>query len=283
MDNLSPSNRDNWIETVNAGIDIRSKHTKLAYMNDLRQFVELMSKDLLSATEADYLVYFKELEARNYRYSTIARKITALSKYLDYLVIAKKLPYNPINNIRKVSRLYRTMDKRVNRDLTIDDVKKVMRRSRIGTALIIQTLANTGIRVSELISIHQKDVKVNHDHAALRIKGKGKKERWVFISLELYNRIKKVFNKESDYLYHSSTGKQLIRQNLNKQVHGTFKKYTGKEVHPHTLRHFCATHRYVELGEDIKAVSNYLGHSTTGITLDMYVESKITPENAMIV
>jgi len=42
-------------------------------------------------------------------------------------------------------------------------------------------------------------------------------------------------------------------------------------------------YRHFELGEDIKAVSNYLGHSTSAITMDMYVDSKITPEKAMIV
>jgi integrase/recombinase XerD len=283
MDKLSPVNRDNWIETVNAGIDIRSKNTKEAYKKDLHQFVELTGMDLLTATETDYLRYFKELEARNYRYSTIARKITALSKYLDYLVIAKRLPHNPIDNIRKVSRLYRQMDRKVNVEVTISDIRKVIRRSRIGTTLIIQTLANTGIRISELIGIRKNDVKVNHDYAALRIKGKGKKERTVYISLDLYNDIRNIFNKESEYLFHSATGNQLIRQNLYKQIHGAFKKWAGKEVHPHSLRHFCATHRYVELGEDIKAVSSYLGHSSTGITLDMYVDSKITPEKAMIV
>jgi len=101
--------------------------------------------------------------------------------------------------------------------------------------------------------------------------------------MELYNKIRKIYNQESDFLFHSSAGKSLIRQNLYKQIHNTFKKNTKKEVHPHTLRHFNATYRHVELGEDIKAVSNYLGHSTSAITLDMYVNNRITPEKAMIV
>ena len=283
MKDISIINKQNWLDIVNTCIDARSKNTKRAYQNDLLQFVNLTGKDLLSASEADYLQYFKALEDRNYKYSSINRKITALSKYLDYLVIAKKLSYNPINNIRKISQLYRNMDKKVNIDLTIEDVKKVIRFSRIQTALIIQTLSNSGIRISELVNIRKEDVKVNSDHVALRIRGKGQKERIVFINLELYNRIKKIFNNGSNYLFHSSAGRQLSRQNLYKQIHNAFQKWTGKEVHPHSLRHFCATYRYVELGEDIKAVSNYLGHSTSAITLDMYIDSKITPERAMIV
>ncbi|MHC4183952.1 MAG: tyrosine-type recombinase/integrase [Planctomycetota bacterium] len=283
MGNLKLMKTNSWIDIVNASIDIKSQNTKLAYKRDLQQFVETMGVDLLSATESDFLMYFKNLEDRKYRYSTIARKITALSKYLDYLVIARKLDYNPINNIRKASRLYKNMDKRATVDIGIEDVRKVIRLSRVQTALIVQFLTNTGVRVSELIYIRNDDIKLNGEYAEIRVRGKGKKERSVYINMELYNRIKTIFNRKSDFLFHSVAGKQLIRQNLYKQVHNSFKKLTGKEVHPHTLRHFCATYRYVEMGEDIKAVSSYLGHSSCAITLDMYIDSKITPEKAMIV
>ncbi len=283
MSKLKPMLSKSWVDIVNAGIDIKSQNTKQAYKQDLHQFVETSGVDLLSATESDFLRYFKNLEDRKYRYSTIARKITALSKFLDYLVIARKLDYNPINNIRKASRLYRNMDKRVNVDIGMKDVSKVIRFSKAQTALIVQFLTNTGVRVSELIKIRNDDVKINDEYAEIRIRGKGKKERSIYISKELYNKIKMIFNRESDLLFHSAAGKQLIRQNLYKQVHNAFKKLTGKEVHPHTLRHLCATHRYVENGEDIKAISSYLGHSSSAITLDMYVDSKITPERAMII
>lgn len=56
------------------------------------------------------------------------------------------------------------------------------------------------------------------------------------------------------------------------------KKYTtacGLEgVHFHTLRHTFAT-RCVEVGFEIKSLSEILGHSTTTITLDRYVHSSI--------
>lgn len=55
-------------------------------------------------------------------------------------------------------------------------------------------------------------------------------------------------------------------------------KYTkecGLEgVHFHTLRHTFAT-RCVEVGFEIKSLSEILGHATTTITLDRYVHSSI--------
>lgn len=56
------------------------------------------------------------------------------------------------------------------------------------------------------------------------------------------------------------------------------KKYTAacrlEGVHFHTLRHSCAT-RAVEVGFEIKTLSEILGHSTTTVTLDRYVHSSL--------
>lgn len=47
-----------------------------------------------------------------------------------------------------------------------------------------------------------------------------------------------------------------------------------KDVHFHTLRHTFAT-RCVEVGVEVKSLSEMLGHATTTITLDRYVHSSI--------
>ncbi len=104
-----------------------------------------------------------------------------------------------------------------------------------------------------------------------------------YIGIKLFKKISNILDKNSECLFHSSKGKRLYRQNFYKQIHNAFKKLTNIDVHPHTLRHFCATYRHIEKGEDIKAISNYLGHSISAVTLDMHIDSRITPEKAMIV
>ena len=92
----------------------------------------------------------------------------------------------------------------------------------------------------------------------------------------------KVFPGESEYLFHSDTGRALNRANLYKQIKQTFKAHTGKDIHPHSLRHFFATHKINSEKQDIKAVSRYLGHSGTAITLDMYVDTALDADCCMI-
>lgn len=61
------------------------------------------------------------------------------------------------------------------------------------------------------------------------------------------------------------------------------KKYTADckldGVHFHTLRHTFAT-RAVEVGFEIKTLSEILGHSTTTVTLDRYVHSSLDLKRA---
>ena len=61
------------------------------------------------------------------------------------------------------------------------------------------------------------------------------------------------------------------------------KKYTGEcgldDVHAHTLRHSFAT-RAVEVGFEIKSLSEILGHSSTTITLERYVHSSMELKRA---
>ena len=45
-------------------------------------------------------------------------------------------------------------------------------------------------------------------------------------------------------------------------------------VHFHTLRHTFAT-RCVEVGFEIKSLSEILGHSATGLTLDRYIHASL--------
>ncbi len=52
----------------------------------------------------------------------------------------------------------------------------------------------------------------------------------------------------------------------------------GKRFSAHTLRHSFAT-TALEKTRKIKALSVYLGHSSTSVTLDMYVHEEFSQED----
>lgn len=49
----------------------------------------------------------------------------------------------------------------------------------------------------------------------------------------------------------------------------------GRHISAHTLRHSWATRKLKE-GKSLKAVSRYLGHSSTAITADLYIHDDLT-------
>lgn len=270
---------------IQAGYDSLSPATRKAYENDLNAFYRIVGKDITDVTALDIPAYIEALEQAGLKNSTINRKLYSLSKVFKLYQLAGLIDKNPVAELNKVKKVSRAVSKQIDAQIEFADVQAVIELGT-RTALIINTLANTGLRISELINIKHGDIE-NHrtggkEYKRVRIIGKRKKERFIYLSGELYQDIKRTFTGGGDYLFHSINNKPLNRVNLHKQIKQAFQKYTDKDVHPHSLRHFFATHKINIEKQDIKAVSKYLGHSGTAITLDMYVDTALSAENSMI-
>lgn len=143
-------------------------------------------------------------------------------------------------------------------------------------ALIIETLAKTGLRVSELCGITLQDCTTQGEFVFISILGKGNKVRRVFLPKGLFNSIRKQFNSET-YLFVSSRGNQLRRRILHREITNLAIRTLGRSVNPHLFRHSFATREIKKRGS-VKAISLYLGHSKTSITEEMYNHEEIKPE-----
>lgn len=142
-------------------------------------------------------------------------------------------------------------------------------------ALIVESLYETGCRISELINIKLSDLSLSESGKfySVKVLGKGKKERSTpKIPVNLYKRIIKIFGcKDNDsLLYPNKQGKVYDRHNVFKELKAIGKEAIGKEIYNHIFRHSRATHLY-EKTKDSKLVQKYLGHSSIKTTLDMYV------------
>ena len=271
------------IDLINNSMRFLSKNTQRAYKSDLQTFMDIVNKEIQQTTMKDLLYYISELENRNYRNSTINRKINSLSKIFTIYEKAGIIQENLIRKIKEIKKITRETEKIVMSNLKKDDITEVINHANKKTAIIIKTLSNTGLRISELVNIKNSDIENFDGFKKTRIIGKGKKERFVFISNELFSEIKEVFNKDCEFLFHSKNCRKFTRQILYKQINNAFQKHTGKKGHPHSLRHFFATYKIKNEKYDIKAVSSYLGHSTTSITLNMYVNTTLKPEETVII
>ena len=136
---------------------------------------------------------------------------------------------------------------------------------------ILATLFGTGLRVTELITLKTKDIKLNENQFS--VIGKGSKLRSVFLTQDAKEKLKKYILSrwdDSEYLFISlspnSYGEPLSRNSVESLV----KKYAElvwitEKVTPHTLRHSFAT-TLLRRGADIRSVQALLGHSSIQTT-----------------
>ena len=152
-------------------------------------------------------------------------------------------------------------------------------------------LAKTGMRISEVCSLKNKDIKdFDKTDKEIRIVGKGRKERFNFIDNDYYNKVKAAFPDipGMDYLFYRRQirkGSGMIafdRVYGHKLIRERFQKATGKDIHPHSLRHWFITYKIFDEKQDIKAVSLYVGHFSSSFTLDKYVDTALSAKDAKI-
>ena len=142
--------------------------------------------------------------------------------------------------------------------------------------MALELLYGSGLRVSELASLDLGQISISE--AEVRVLGKGRKERMVPLgskSLEalaayLPRRAELAHPKSGRYdeqaLLLGQLGKRLTVRWLQALVQRYGALGAGRsDLHPHALRHSCATH-LLEGGADLRAIQEMLGHSSLSTT-----------------
>lgn len=127
--------------------------------------------------------------------------------------------------------------------------------------LIAKVIANTGVRVSELIALKTQDL----DKGYTDIVGKGNKQRRIYFPQKLVEEIKDKCGKE--YIIENRYGKQITSRGIyNLLINAAEKVNVPKEVmHPHSFRHFFAK-QFLKEKNDISLLGDLLGHSDISTT-----------------
>lgn len=145
--------------------------------------------------------------------------------------------------------------------------------SKVGTLrmkTLLAIIADTGLRVTEAASILRRNVRLTAPPMQITVKGKGKKERIVPINPFCAVHILKLMETPSDspYLFPGKRGYWDI-SSIEENLRRVCEKLNIKPVTPHQIRHWWAT-RALQAGMKLEVASRILGHSSVGITGDIY-------------
>jgi integrase/recombinase XerC len=254
-----------------------SNHTVTSYLKDIHDFYtfiknEELASDLIDVTrERLGRHYLSFLDAKNYSKKSIARKISSLRTFYDYLLLNKHIEVNIFLQL-ETPKIPKKLPKIINDDEIEMLFKSIDQSNPLGyrNYLILEMLFSLGLRASELVSMTIKDLQL--DRKQVLIHGKGKKDRYVPLHSKLIEALRHYLtyirpillskgpnvNELYIFINYKGTqltvrGLQLILKNIIIKSGETFK------ISPHMLRHAFAT-TLLNHGADLRVVQELLGH-----------------------
>jgi len=259
-----------------------SDNTLEAYKIDIIKFIYFLRNylgndpslsDLRKLTNNNFRGYLAEQKNLGISNISIARQISSLKSFFNYLIKIKKIDNSPILNL-KGPKQKKSLPRPIIADLAIevikeakniDDEKWIGQRNQ--TILIL--LYGCGLRISEALNLNYSDITSN-DY--LVIKGKGNKERIVPImdyirdSIVNYIKVCPFEFSNSDPLFIGKRRKRLSPRIIQYALEKIRVSLSLPETAtPHALRHSFATH-LLENGGDLRTIQELLGHSSLSTT-----------------
>ena len=255
-----------------------SEKTVLAYSEDIKQLQEFAQEEYGRfnplEVEAELIrEWIVSLMDRGYTSTSVNRKLSSLRSFYKYLLRQGEVTKDPLCKItgpknKKPLPVF-LKESEMNKLLDETDFGEGFKGYR--DRLIIEVFYATGIRLSELIGLDDKDV--DFSASLLKVTGKRNKQRLIPFGDELKETMfeyvdirNEMISGRSDAFFVRENGERLyknlvynlVKRNLSKVV-------TLKKRSPHVLRHTFAT-TMLNNDAELGAVKELLGHESIATT-----------------
>jgi len=277
-----------------------SPETIKSYRDTFRIYIEYLNmvhkcpphKIGLEHIEAEYILGFLEYldHKRRNQTKTINNRLAAIHAFLHFMSFEK--PEYSATIQRSLMIPFRKAEKRQIGFLTKEEIDALLDACSMKDSLgrrdrmMVLILYNTGVRVSELLSLRCRDIIFDGSGstAFIHLTGKGRKESNVPLWKITVSYIKKYIDehglKPDDKLFLNHTGDELTRSGVRYRIACLVEKaqknlpgLKNKNISPHTFRHSTALH-LLQSGVDISTIAIWLGHEGINTT-HKYMEADI--------
>lgn len=259
-----------------------SENSIKSYLYDLQKLEDYLKKfDIQSSfleLDNQLLRHFIYDYAKVLSPRSLARLISSLKAFYEYLIFNEDIETNPMLNIDSPKFL-----KKIPFFLElkqIDDIIDAVEHNDphyFRNKAILETLYSCGLRVSELCDLQLN--RVYFEEGFIQVLGKGNKERLVPLGETLKSYLQLYLENERSFLsakkncmsnlFLNNRGNRISRV----MVFNVVKKHAKiaglpEETSPHSFRHSFASHM-IENGADLRMVQDLLGHESI-LTTEMY-------------
>lgn len=253
-----------WQETLNIFLarkltDGKSERTIKLYRLQLTRMLSYFNKPCAEITECDlfeYLAKYKQLRKVSNQYLEDIRHImTSFFGWLyrkGFIEKDSSVGLDPIKSERTIKRPF-------------SDEELELLRNHCDTEreiALIDFLYSTGVRVSELVALNIGDV--NLDTLDVIVKGKGNKERQVYLTRTARLHLKQYLDKREDnnealFVSDRLPHNRLTVAGVQNILHNIGLRAGVGNTHPHRFRRTMATN-VLKKGMPLEEVSELLGH-----------------------
>ena len=237
----------------------RSEGTIEKYLRDVRKFFCWLADKSLE--KAQVSAWRAQLLSDGYAPETVNSMIVALNRFLDFIGRSDCR----VHTLRIQRKLFRSQERELTREEYEQLVQTAQRKGQERLALLLEAIAATGIRVSEVKYLTVETARAGR--AEIALKGK---IRVILLPNKLCRKLLKYAKKQktvSGEIFLTRNGKSLSRRQIWSEMKHLC-KFAGVEaskVFPHNLRHLFATVFY-QACKDIAKLADVLGHSSIETT-----------------
>ena len=236
----------------------RSRNTITKYIRDLKVFFTFLDGQPM---DKEALLDWKKHLTQTHAPASVNSMLAALNQFLEFCGYGQM----KVRRVKTQKNLFRQEEK----ELTAKEYRRLVRAARsagkIQLALIMEAIAVTGVRVSELRYFTVEQVK----RGRIEVRNKGKYRR-IFLTTDIrkkllcFAKFRKIIK---GCVFVTNSGKPKDRSNLWSEMKALKEKagVKGEKIFPHNLRHLFAR-VYYQTTKDMAGLADVLGHSSLNVT-----------------
>jgi site-specific recombinase XerD len=257
-----------------------SDYTLRNYASDLRHYFGWLDENgvgLTAIVRSRFRSYIAGLQAAGVAQASVSRRVSTVKSFYRWLRLTGAMRDDPLALVQGPKQA-----RRLPHVLALDDIGALIdaaqgpRPQDLRDRALLELMYASGLRVSEA---HRLDVEdVDLEHRAVRVRGKGNKERIVVIgeparaALEAYlaggrpELLQRRKGADVGPAFVNRFGTRLTQRAIQILVRKyALKAGIDERVHPHLLRHSFATH-LLDNGAELRVVQELLGHTNPNTT-----------------
>jgi site-specific recombinase XerD len=272
-----------------------SAFTLRNYASDLRHYFGWLDESTISLTgivRSRFRSYIAAMQEAGVAQGSVSRRVSTVKSFYRWLRLVGEMRDDPLALVHGPKQA-----KRLPHVLTLDSITDLIgaakgtRPQDLRDRALLDVMYSSGLRVSEAHGLDVGDIDL--DHRALRVRGKGNKERIVVIgeparvALERYlvdgrplflkgeasledvdggGTTEEGRDLRSSAAFVNRFGTRLTQRAIQILVRKyALKAGIDERVHPHLLRHSFATH-LLDNGAELRVVQELLGHTNPNTT-----------------